>query len=251
MTARFQALTEKEKQTLRLLVVGYDAKSMARHLGLSVHTINERLRDARRKLSVSSSREAARQLRDTEASDPDFLTDKPLGDTAAIIPGHYVPSKADHTALRRWVWAIGGTIMLSFVFAVFALSSSPTATPITAPVAASANAAVAESEASHAARQWLELGDAGRWDDGYRATTASFQELNTSTKWAEVSRAVRVPLGALVSRVLLSEESVPTPPYGYQVVKFRTRFANKPAATETVALVREAGSWKVAGIYVD
>src|SRR3546814_10526644 len=61
-----QALTEKEKETLRLLVDGHDAKSMARHLGLSVHTINERLRDARRKMSASSSREAARQLREIE-----------------------------------------------------------------------------------------------------------------------------------------------------------------------------------------
>ena len=52
----YQALTEKEKETLRLLVSGYDAKSMARQLGLSVHTINERLRDARRKMAVSSSR---------------------------------------------------------------------------------------------------------------------------------------------------------------------------------------------------
>ena len=60
----FGALTEKEKQTLRLIVRGHDAKSVARSLGLSVHTINERLRDARRKMAVSSSREAARLLFD-------------------------------------------------------------------------------------------------------------------------------------------------------------------------------------------
>ena len=42
------ALTENEKQTLRLMVRGHDAKSIARSLDLSVHTINERLRDARR-----------------------------------------------------------------------------------------------------------------------------------------------------------------------------------------------------------
>lgn len=83
MADRFHALTEKEKQTLRLLVVGYDAKSMARHLGLSVHTINERLRDARRKMSVSSSREAARLLLDAEGEAPKYLGDKRLGDAAA------------------------------------------------------------------------------------------------------------------------------------------------------------------------
>ena len=60
------ALTDKEKQTLRLIVRGHDAKSIARSLGLSVHTINERLREARRKMAVSSSREAARLLLEVE-----------------------------------------------------------------------------------------------------------------------------------------------------------------------------------------
>ena len=62
------ALTEKEKATLRLIVRGHDAKSIARELGLSVHTINERLRDARRKMEVSSSRAAARLLFEAEGS---------------------------------------------------------------------------------------------------------------------------------------------------------------------------------------
>ena len=43
-------LSEREKEALRLLLVGHDAKSIATMLGLSVHTINDRLRDARRKL---------------------------------------------------------------------------------------------------------------------------------------------------------------------------------------------------------
>ncbi|MCH3124608.1 helix-turn-helix transcriptional regulator, partial [Listeria monocytogenes] len=80
------ALTEKEKQTLRLIVRGHDAKSVARSLGLSVHTINERLRDARRKMAVSSSREAARLLLDAEGgaglAHPDFLGDGRIGDDA-------------------------------------------------------------------------------------------------------------------------------------------------------------------------
>lgn len=49
-------LSAREKEALRLLLVGHDAKSIANTLGLSVHTINDRLRDARRKLGVSSSR---------------------------------------------------------------------------------------------------------------------------------------------------------------------------------------------------
>jgi len=42
---------------------------MARHFGHSVHTINEWLRNARRKLAVSSSREATRLLREREKAE--------------------------------------------------------------------------------------------------------------------------------------------------------------------------------------
>src|SRR3954463_10475306 len=76
----FGALTEKEKQTLRLIVCGHDAKSTARNLGLSVHTINERLRDARRKMSVSSSREAARLLLEAERGGVASLNPNSFGD---------------------------------------------------------------------------------------------------------------------------------------------------------------------------
>jgi DNA-binding CsgD family transcriptional regulator len=84
MADGYQALTEKEKAALRLLLGGHDAKSMATQLGLSVHTVNERLRDARRKLSVSSSKAAARLLREAEgAGAPPQL----LGDRFSGVPG--------------------------------------------------------------------------------------------------------------------------------------------------------------------
>jgi DNA-binding CsgD family transcriptional regulator len=83
MTNDYQALTEKEKQTLRLLLAGHDAKSLARSLGLSVHTVNERLRDARRKLSASSSREAARLLLEVEGGGYKSLGDDEMRDATA------------------------------------------------------------------------------------------------------------------------------------------------------------------------
>ena len=251
MTEAYLTLTEKEKQTLRLLVVGYDAKSMARHLGLSVHTVNERLRDARRKMSVSSSREAARQLRAAESEAPDFLADKQLGDAQVSIAEHGPDITSDHTAKRRWIWAIGGFVMLSFAFAILALSSGPAVVPPAATAAQAASVAVIESDAASAARLWLEQGDASNWDAAYAGTSAAFHSNNTAAHWADVSRQVRVPLGALVSRVLLSDDDVPTPPSGARIVKFRTTFANKSSAIETVAMVREGGAWKVTGIYLD
>ena len=56
------ALTDKEREILRLLAAGHTVKSIAAHLGRSEASINERLRDARRKTGVGSSRELARLL---------------------------------------------------------------------------------------------------------------------------------------------------------------------------------------------
>ena len=50
---------------------------------------------------------------------------------------------------------------------------------------------------------------------------------------------------------MISQEQVPAPPAGVEVVKFRTRFANKAEAVETVSLAREDGTWKVVGIYIE
>lgn len=56
------ALTEKELEILRLLASGHTVKSIAARLGRSEASINERLREARRKTGVGSSRELARLL---------------------------------------------------------------------------------------------------------------------------------------------------------------------------------------------
>src|SRR6218665_1549574 len=55
-------LTDKELEVLRLLTAGHTVKSIALRLGRSETSINERLRDARRKTGVGSSRELARYL---------------------------------------------------------------------------------------------------------------------------------------------------------------------------------------------
>jgi DNA-binding CsgD family transcriptional regulator len=243
----FQALTEKEKETLRLLAGGHDAKSMARHLGLSVHTVNERLREARRKMAVSSSREAARQLRAHEREIPENLGDRLLGDAAASGIGQPPLSAEARRISRRAGWIVGAIIM-SVSLALFALASlssgggAPAATPATAP---------AESAAAAAARDWLALVEKGDWNGIWEATGQSFKALNSLETWTRVARQVQGPLGAVKSRVLVSEETVPAPPYGYQMVKFRTDYANKAGTIETLSLVREGGEWRVVGVTVE
>lgn len=266
MLAGYQALTEKEKQTLRLIVRGHDAKSMARHLGLSVHTVNERLRDARRKLEVSSSREAARLLLDTEGpdserADPQKFGDKPIGEAACAATVTQFDEPDSGTGRASGIaspvgWLIAGVAIMSVLLGILILAAAPQSAPQSAGQSAGqsetpAAAPLAETEAVQAARDWLVLHDEGRWRECWEGTGASFRKMNSLARWTEVAQQVRPPMGAVISRVAISQDLVPAPPAGVEVVKFRTSFANKPNAVETVSLAREDGAWKVVGIFIE
>lgn len=255
MAQACEALTEKEKQTLRLLLVGHDAKSIAQALGLSVHTINERLRDARRKLSVGSSKEAARLLRASEGAAPRNLGDVSFGDAAAATSPQMVGMPAEGPPTHRATRAIGGVVMLSALAASIALLASSQLNPSgraapSAPAAAQPAEAPAETEVTSTARAWLELVDASNWSTSYAATAPSFRQLNTLGAWQRASERARVPLGAVVTRTLASEQDIPAPPNGYHIVRFHTDFASRRGATETVSLDQVAGVWRVVGVYV-
>lgn len=56
-------LNEAERTVLRLLAQGHTAKSIANLIGTTPAAVNERLREARRKTGLGSSRELARLLR--------------------------------------------------------------------------------------------------------------------------------------------------------------------------------------------
>lgn len=247
------ALTEKEKQTLRLIVRGHDAKSTARTLGLSVHTINERLRDARHKMEVSSSREAARLLFEAEGgapeqSSPDFLADTEIGGDAIASQEDQGTAPGGVERTNRFPWIIGGLLMtvalgLLALVALPNIDSTPSPSPIERP-------ATQNSEVVDSARQWLTLVDQGRWEESYEATGEPFRKANTVQLWATTSEQVRRPLGAVISRSFIKQESVAAPPHGYEVVKFRTRFANKAEEVEAVTLDRQDGIWRVVGISI-
>jgi DNA-binding CsgD family transcriptional regulator len=252
---RLWTLSEKEKQTLRLIVRGHDAKSTARSLGLSVHTINERLRDARRKMSVSSSREAARLLLEAEGSvsgarTPDSFGDAEIGEDlrgGAADQGSAPIGGAGRAYRPAWIFT--GVLLMTLALGLLALTALPQIASTAQPAPIADQEAV-NPEVVDAARQFLLLIDQGRWDDSYQATGDSFRKLNSAAVWAQVSEKVRPPLGAVISRTLIGQENLPAPPAGYEVVKFRTRFANKANAVETVTLDREDGHWRVVGITI-
>ena len=252
MTTGLDALTAKEKDALRLLLRGHDAKSSARELGLSVHTVNERLRDARRKLGVTSSREAARRLLAEEDETPELLGDKALGDASAAPAAAPMAASATRWwAGRRLALPALGVLVMSSILAALLLPASPLSV---LPVTVASSAAAAEPSATAAARaaeDFLALVDDSRWAESYAATGAQFRALNTVEHWSEVSQQVRPPLGRLLTRDLIGNEYVPAPPEGYRLIKFRSTYASGTAQTESLSLAWEGGAWKVVGIVFD
>ena len=255
MTTGPDALTEREKAALRLLLRGHDAKSSARELGISVHTVNERLREARRKLGVTSSREAARVL--AAAEGPETLGDKDLGDAPEGAAGAAMAASATRRkAGPRPAVILVGVVAMSLVLAALFLPASPLA--VLAPAATIETVAGAEpatpteaEAAARAAERFLALIDAELWAESCAATGAEFRRLNTHEAWSKVSARLRPPLGKLLTRDITSNEYVPAPPAGYRLVKFRSAYAGGTAQTESVSLAWEDGAWKVAGIVID
>ena len=134
---------------------------------------------------------------------------------------------------------IAAALLLSTPFAVD--QAGPADTAIT----------VRDAKLELAARRWLELGDAGEWQAGFDAAGQTFREANTLEGWTEASRKVRVPLGPVVTRNLVTIRYMNAPPRGFQEVTFQTRFANRTDAVETVTLAEENGEWKVVGIIIE
>jgi DNA-binding CsgD family transcriptional regulator len=117
------SIPEREREVLRLLVRGHDAKSIARALGLSIHVVNERLRDSRRRIGVSSSREAARLLAADEGAD--FLGNKEF-DLGIETPAGAVAGRPDRRAAgarRPLHLAAGAAVMILLIVALWATAS--------------------------------------------------------------------------------------------------------------------------------
>jgi len=106
-----------------------------------------------------------------------------------------------------------------------------------------------------AAKGWLALVDAGKHDESWDQSGASFRQAVTKPQWSQALAGARNPLGALVSRELDSAtetSTLPGAPDGkYVVMQFRTSFANKASAVETVTTSLEADArWRVVGYYI-
>lgn len=115
-------LTNNEKALLKLLAKGHTAKSIARATGLTESIVNERLRSARRKSGVPSSRELARLVAAT-ADDPlPRNTDKFIG----IAPDHPAPHQTQVPTLAtgaRGLFRDWGHTMIAAITTIATLST--------------------------------------------------------------------------------------------------------------------------------
>lgn len=141
--------------------------------------------------------------------------------------------------------------LLALTTLQFTTTAPTTGTPAQTQIAMQEDATdPANAEVVNAALAFLSLIEQKRWEDSYAATGTAFRKLNTLAVWTQVSEDVHARYGATVSRTLLSQQNLPAPPAGYEVVKFRTVYANKAQAVETVTLDREGGKWVVVGVTV-
>ena len=113
----------------------------------------------------------------------------------------------------------------------------------------------AESAASESAQAWLALVDGGNFGQSWDDAANLFRSAITKADWEKSVRAVRTPLGKVISRKIKSRQSatvLPGAPDGeYVVIQYDTAFADKAHAIETITPRRDQDAkWRVSGYYI-
>jgi hypothetical protein len=113
----------------------------------------------------------------------------------------------------------------------------------------------AESAALEAAEAWVKIVDSGDYEASWNHAAEFFKGAVTRMGWRKNMESVREPLGANISREVKSKRyrtSLPGAPDGeYVVIQFKSSFANKKSAVETVTpMLDKDGTWRVSGYYI-
>lgn len=109
--------------------------------------------------------------------------------------------------------------------------------------------------AVESALSWLTLVDQGRYEASWDAGAAFFKTALSRNQWVDTLKAVRAPLGAIISREFQSAQytkTLPGAPDGeYVVIRFLTVFQHQDSAEELVTPMRDPdGVWRVSGFYI-
>lgn len=125
-------LNDAERRVLRLLAEGHTAKSIAVALGSTPAAVNERLREARRKTGVGSSRELARLLKSLENRDDELGV--VLNRSSAAGGDHAAPSVGRSRSRRMLVMLILAVGALAAAGLAMQLSGGEHAAPLVDPL---------------------------------------------------------------------------------------------------------------------
>ena len=105
-----------------------------------------------------------------------------------------------------------------------------------------------------AAADWLELADAGKYDESWAESAPLLQNKIKEKDWLETMEGMRQPLGAALSRRIVQAEErkrLPGFPRGkYMIFLVETNFANKSGAIESVTVKKDDDVWRVVGYII-
>ena len=108
--------------------------------------------------------------------------------------------------------------------------------------------------AQQAVTAWLKLVDEQQYRESWEETAILFRAQVSASTWVQQMTALRQPMGAASSRILLGATyatSLPGAPDGeYVVLQFKTVFENKKDSIETLTPMLDNGQWRVAGYYL-
>jgi hypothetical protein len=109
-------------------------------------------------------------------------------------------------------------------------------------------------DADEAAGKWLALVDGRQYLESWDQAASLFKQQVSADNWLQSISAARQPLGAMISRKLISATyatSLPGAPDGeYVVLQYQTTFRYKKSAVETVTPMLDNKRWRVSGYYV-
>jgi hypothetical protein len=106
-----------------------------------------------------------------------------------------------------------------------------------------------------AANKWLALVDNEKYTESWKEAADLFRYTVQSDLWVASMKALRKPLGKLISRNVETEvykTSLPGAPDGqYVVIEFKSSFEHKKTAVETVTpMLGKDGVWRVSGYFI-
>lgn len=107
-----------------------------------------------------------------------------------------------------------------------------------------------------AAEKWLQLVDNAEYDKSWDTAAAFFKQSIPREQSEVIIRKTREKLGKKLSRELSDKtyhNTLPNAPKGrYIIIEFKSSFANKLSAVETVtAMLDKDGKWRIAGYYIN